>query len=157
MASREQTSRTLRVIGQMLETRGIDLFELKCVGDEFCLLCGDPTPPHQKLVELRYSATEIDSLDAAAKANRHGAFKLVNFEGLPEVLRTLGRRMDERRARLLRLTNSDTTTELNAIKIEYQTRDGQRHAEEISTAAIGDQALRLYKERRRRFDGDARR
>ena len=138
----------------MLETRGINLFELKCVGDEFCLLCGDP-PPHRNLVELRYSATEIDSLDAAAKANRHGAFKLVNFEGLPEIFRTLGRRVEECNGRLLRLSNSDATTVPNAIKIEYQTRDGQRHAEEISTAAMGEQAMRLYKKRWRRLDGHA--
>ena len=50
--------------------------------------------------------TEIRALDVEAKANRRESFKLVNFEGLPEILRTLGRRIDESHARLLRVSNS---------------------------------------------------
>ena len=138
----------------MLEKQHIDLFELKCFGDEFYLQCGDPLPPHLNLVERRYSVTEIRALDFEAKANRRESFKLVNFEGLPEILRALGRRIDESHARLLRVSNSDPVIPFDSIKVEYQTRDGQRHAEEFLTAAIGDQALRMYKERSRRLDSN---
>ena len=114
----------------MLEKQHIDLFELKCFGDEFYLQCGDPLPPHLNLVERRYSVTE------------------------PEILRTLGRRIDESHARLLRVSNSDSVIPFDSIKVEYQTRDGQRHAEEFLAGAIGDQALRMYQERSRRLDSN---
>ena len=71
-----------------------------------------------------------------------------------EILRALGRRIDESQARLLRVSNSDPVIPFDSIKIEYQTRDGQRHAEEFLTGAIGDQALRMYKERSRRLDSN---
>jgi hypothetical protein len=139
----------------VLETQHIDLFDLKCFGNEFYLQCGDPQSPHLNLVEMRYTAAEIQALDTKAKAKRQRAFNLVNFEGLPEILRAVGHRVDENNARLLRVTNSESMIALDSIKIEFQSRDGQRHAEEFPTGAIGDQALRMYKERTRR--GDARR
>jgi hypothetical protein len=139
----------------VLETQHIDLFDLKCFGNEFYLQCGDPQSPHLNLVEMRYTAAEIQALDTKAKAKRQRAFNLVNFEGLPEILRAVGHRVDENNARLLRVTNSESMIALDSIKIEFQSRDGQRHAEEFLTGAIGDQALRMYKERTRR--GDARR
>ena len=149
MASRDETSKALRVIGQVLEKRGIDLFDLKCLDDEFSILCGDPTPPHLGLVELRYSVAQIQALHAEAQANRQGAFKLVDFQGLPEILRTLGRHVDDLRGRLLRISNSESTASHYSIMLEYQSRDGQRHSEEFSTAAISDHALRMYKARSR--------
>lgn len=149
MADRDVCSRALRVIGQVLETEHIDFFDLKCFGNEFYLQCGDPKPPHLNLVEMRYTTAEIHSLDTKAKTNRERAFKLVNFEGLPEILRAVGHRIDESNARLLRVTNSDSLSAFDSIKIEFQTRDGQRHAEEFLTGAIGDQALRMYKDRSR--------
>ncbi len=152
MADRDICSRALRVIGQVLETRRIDLFDIKCFGNEFYLQCGDPQPPYLNLVELRYTAAEISSLDAKAKMKRQRAFKLVNFEALPELLRAVGRRVDENRARLLRVTNSDSADAADSFKIEYQTRDGRRHAEEFPAGAVGHQALRMYKERARRAD-----
>lgn len=147
MADRDVCSRALRVIGQVLETECIDLFDLKCFGNEFYLQCGDPQPPHLNLVEMRYTMEEIHSLDTKAKANRQRAFKLVNFEGLPEILRAVGRRVDAGNARLLRVTNSESATAFDSIKIEFQTRDGRRHAEEFVAGTIGDQVLRMYKER----------
>jgi len=138
----------------MLDKQRIDLFELKCFGEEFYLQCGDPLPPHLNLIELRYSVAEIRALDSAAKAKRRESFKLVNFEGLPEILRALGRRVDDSHARLLRVSNSDSAIPFDSIKVEYQTRDGQRHAEAFLAGAIGDQALRMYKERSRRPDSN---
>jgi hypothetical protein len=149
MASWDETSKTLRVIGQLLEKRGIDVFELKCLDDEFSVLCGDPMPPHLNLVELRFSLAEIQAHDAQAKGNRQDTFKLVDFQSLPEILRTLGRHVDDLRGRVLRISNSESTVSHYSITLEYQTRDGQRHSEEFSTAAISDHALRMYKARTR--------
>ena len=120
MASRDQFSKTLRVVGQVLKERRIDLFDLKCFGDEFHLQCGDPMPPHLNLVEVRYSAAEIDALDRAARRNRQGSVQFVNFDGLPEILGALGHRVDLSNGRLLRVNNSDSSIPFDSIKIEYQ-------------------------------------
>ena len=95
MASGHVYSRILRTVGQALEKRHIDLFDLRCYQNEFFLQCGDPTPPHLSLVELRYTLADLDDLDLDARDNRAGSFKLVDFEGLPEILRALGHRVEK--------------------------------------------------------------
>jgi hypothetical protein len=67
MVSRHIYSRILRTIGQALEKRHIDLFDLRCHQNEFFLQCGDPTPPHLSLVELRYTLADLDDLDLDAE------------------------------------------------------------------------------------------
>ncbi|HEY7218144.1 MAG TPA: hypothetical protein VH985_07095 [Candidatus Binatia bacterium] len=148
--ARDDFSRALRVIGQILDEQRIDLFDLRCFGNDFYLLCGDPMPPHLNLVELRYSAAEIEALDRAAREKRQEANQFVNLDGLPEILRALGHRVDVFSGRLLRVNNSEFSTAFDSIKIEYQTRDGRHHAEEFSTGAVCEQAIRMYKERSRR-------
>jgi hypothetical protein len=70
--------------------------DLRCCQDEYLLQCGDPTPPHLSLVELRYTLADLDDLDLNGRDNRAGSFKLVNFEGLPEILRALGHRVEKK-------------------------------------------------------------
>ena len=152
MASRHVYSRILRTIGQALEERHIDLFDLRCHQNEFFLQCGDPTPPHLSLIELRYTLADLDDLDLDARDNRAGSFKLVDFEGLPEILRALGRQVEESGGQLLRICNSESTNPYSLIQLQYQTRDGERRVEELHTAAIGDYAMRMYKERTRMSD-----
>ena len=149
MQPRNAYSRVLRTVGQALEKRQIDLFDLRCSQDEYFLQCGDPTPPHLSLVELRYTLADLDDLDLDARDNRVGSFKLVNFEGLPEILRALGHRVEESGGHLLRICNSESTNPYSLIQLEYQTRDGERRVEELHTATIGDCAMRMYKERTR--------
>ena len=156
MASRDQFSKTLRVVGQVLKERRIDLFDLKCFGDEFHLQCGDPMPPHLNLVEVRYSAAEIDALDRAARRNRQGSVQFVNFDGLPEILRALGHRVDLSNGRLLRVNNSDSSIPFDSIKIEYQTHNGKLHAEEFLSGNVCQQAILMYKYHSRRGDGSVR-
>ena len=152
MASRHVYSRILRTIGQALEKRNIDLFDLRCHQNEFFLQCGDPTPPHLSLVELRYTLADLDDLDLDARDNRASSFKLVNFEGLPEILRALGRRVEESGGQLLRICNSESSSSDGVIQLEYQTRDGGRHMEELHVASVEDYAMRMYKERTRMSD-----
>ncbi len=153
MASRDEFSKALRVIGQILETQGIDLFDLKCSGEQFYLQCGDPVPPHLSLVEIRYSTDQINALDQAARRNRQRSIPFVNFDGLPEILRAIGRRFDVSNGRLLSVSNSESSTPFESIKIEYQIRGGIRHSEEFFTGTLREQAMRMYKERSRRVDG----
>jgi hypothetical protein len=149
MASKHPYSRALRTVGQALEKRRIDLFDLRCFQNEYFLQCGDPTPPHLSLVELRYTVADLQDLDLDARDHRADSLKLVNFEGLPEILRALGRRVEEKDGQLSRICNSEATDAYSSIQLEYQTRDGQRQVEELRTAAVCDYAMRMHKERTR--------
>jgi hypothetical protein len=149
MASRYGYSRALRTLGQALEKHGIDLFDLQCDHDEFYLQCGEPTPPYLSLVELHYSVGDLNDLDLDARAQRGNTFRLVNFAGLPEILRAVGRRLEEKEGQLVHICKSEPALTDGYIQVEYQTRDGRRHIEELFTAALGDHAMRMYKERLR--------
>jgi len=152
MASRYGYPRVLRTLGQALEKRGVDLFDLHCEHNDFYLQCGDPMPPYLSLIEFRYSLGDLNDLDLDARTNRGSSFKLVNFEGLPEILRAIGRRLEDKDGQLVRLCNAENTDPNGSIQLEYQTRDGRRHFEDLYTAALGDSAMRMYKERLRGSD-----
>ena len=149
MATRHGYARVLRTLGQALEKRGIDLFDLRCNQNDFYLQCGDPTPPYLSLVELRYSLGDLNDLDLDARVHRGGSFKFVNFEGLPEILRALGHRVEDKDGQLMRICNSDPVARDNSIQLEYQTRDGRKHVEDLHTASLEDYAMHMYKERLR--------
>lgn len=149
MAKRHGYARVLRTLGQALEKRGIDLFDLRCNQNDFYLQCGDPTPPYLSLVELRYSLGDLNDLDLDARAHRGGSVKSVNFQGLPEILRALGRRVDDKDGQLLRICNSESSAPSSSIKLEYQTHDGRKHVEDLHTGALEDSAMHMYMERTR--------
>jgi hypothetical protein len=149
---RDGYSSALRSIGQALERADIDAFDLKCDNDEFRLQCGDPTPPNLSLIELRYSLEDIERLEVEGRAKRGDSFRTVDFDGLPQILRTLGRYVDNRGGGLLRICNSDASAPAGAIKIEYTSRDGQLKAEELSMASIYQHSVQMYQERTRISD-----
>jgi hypothetical protein len=151
MDTRYRLSHSLRVIGQVLQQRGLDLFDLKYSDKEFFLQCGGPSPPYLNLIEFSCSLAEIEELDAQSRAARGSSFKLVNFESLPEVFRAIGRRIDERDGRLLRVCNSDLPIFPDSITVEYHTGDRGRQVEKFFLASISEHALRMYKTRARRF------
>jgi hypothetical protein len=139
-------SNVLRVIGQMLEQQGLDLFDLQFLDDEISVQCGGPIPPYLDLIDLNYSLAQIKAVDHQAKARRQPSFSLVSFDGLPETLRAVGRHIDEEGGQLLRVSNSSLVS-YDSITIEYRTHDRKRHEKEILTTAIRDHALRMYKKR----------
>lgn len=143
----EHYSSALRCVGQALQKRNIDVFDLKCEDESFFLQCGDPNPPYLSLIELRYSLDDLISIERKARENRRDSQKIVSFEGLPETLRAVGRYVDKRRGRLLRIWNTDPSPSGDAIKVEYRTRDRNFHSEEFPTTAIYDVSVGMYKER----------
>jgi hypothetical protein len=149
MASRHDHSKALRTIGQELVKRGIDLFELRCLRAEYYLQCGDPNPPYVGLIELSFSDDDVISLELAAASQRGGAFKFVEFEGLPELLRAAGRYVDNKEGMLLRISNTESPLEGDTMRVEYETRDGRSHLEEVPLTELAETARRMYKERSR--------
>lgn len=149
MATHHDHSKALRAIGQELVRRGIDLFELRCLRDKYYLQCGDPKPPYVGLIELNYSDDDLISLNRAATALRGNTFKLVKFESLPEILRTLGHYVESKNGDLMRISNSESLPDADTIKVEYETRDGRTHVEELAIPVIAEAGMRMYKERGR--------
>ena len=145
MASRYTHSKVLRTIGQELEKRGIDLFELSCRRADYTIEYSDPKPPHTRLLDLSLSAEDILSLDLDAARQRSGSFKLVNFERLPEMLRALGRYIENKGGKILKISTVASTPTRDAIRLEYEERDGCILAEELTTSAITDIAMRMYR------------
>lgn len=149
MATRYSYPNALRTIGQELEKRGIDLFELRRLRAEYYLQCGDPTPPHVGLLEITYSDDELISLDLAAANQRGDHFRLVDFEGLAETLRALGRYLDSKDSNLLRIDKSEPLESPDTLRVEYESRDGRIHVERLSTTAMAHEARLMYMERSR--------
>jgi len=153
MARRHDHSKSLRVIGQELVKRGIDLFELRCLRTEYYLQCGDPTPPHVGLIEISFTDDDIVSLELAAASQRGGAFKFVQFEGLPEILRAAGRYIENKEGMLLRISNTESADEGDTLRLEYEDRDRRNHVEDVPLAELAETARRMYKERGRGAPG----
>ena len=148
MVTRYDFSSSLRVIGQALQQRGIDLFDLRCSDGEFFLQCGGTIPPYLDLIRFNFSLAEIKGLELKAKSRRGDAFHLVNFQSIPEIFRAIGRRIDDRGDRLLRIYSSDRDS-VDAITIEFQTSDRRYHREEVDLTTAGDHAMRMYTKRSR--------
>ena len=153
MARRHDHSKSLRVIGQELVKRGIDLFELRCLRTEYYLQCGDPAPPYVGLIELSFTDDDIISLELAAARQRGGAFKFVQFEGLPEILRAAGRYIENKEGMLLRISNTESGEEGETLRLEYEDRDRRNHVEDVPLTELAETARRMYKERARGTTG----
>jgi hypothetical protein len=149
MADNLTCSRALRVLGQILESRGVDLFEIRSQGEKFTLQYGDPNPPHMAIIDLSYSAADLRSLDLQARTKRQESFRFVDFNGVAEMLRALGRRVESQEGRLLRISNCGAPSSEDAILLEYQTADGRKWVEELNPAALSDDAVRMHKDRSR--------
>ena len=149
MASRHDHSKELRAIGQELVKRGIDLFELRCLRAEYYLQCGDPTPPYVGLIEMSFTDDDVISLELAAASQRGGSFKFVEFEALPEILRAVGRYVESKEGMLLRVSNTELSFDNDTMRLEYESRDGRNHVEDVALTELVETARRMYKERAR--------
>ena len=70
---------------------------------------------------------------------------MVNFKRLSEALRALGRYVENKESELLRISTTTSTPVLDAIRLEYEDRDGRIQAEELTTSALTDIATRMYR------------
>lgn len=149
MVTRYKHARELRTIGQQLDKQSIDIFELRYEEGDYILEYPDPNPPFIDIIVCRYSAFEVSSLELTAAQARSAGFNFVNFESMAEILRAIGRKLEKLDAKLQRLAILDSKSGGTRYKVEYETRDGRYHAEEVATDEITDVARRMYKERAR--------
>ncbi len=147
MSARYNESRALRIIGQELKRRGVDLFELRCQRMEYYLRCGDPNPPDNGLLEITFSDDEIALLDSAAASDRGNGLTLVNFAEMPEILRAIGRYVENKEGTLLRISRVLSTTGRDMMRFEYGGLEGQVYVEQIPVSTLAETARRMYNER----------
>jgi hypothetical protein len=139
---------SLRCIGQALQNRNIEAFELRQQVREFRALAGEPTPPYTGLIELKFSLEDLMRLDHEGQANRGPANREVRFDSLPEVLRAIGEYLDNKRGELRRIDNSGSrTSEIASIEIEYETRNGETLFETLPVGFVREACVRMYKRR----------
>jgi hypothetical protein len=140
----------LRCIGQALQNQNIEIFELKGYADEFHLEAGDPDPPYTALIELKFSSEDIKILDREAQARRGQSNGDVRFDSVPEILRTVGEYVDNKRANLRRVNNiCSASSDYPAVEIEYQTRAGDVQLETLTLNVIREASVNMYKRRTR--------
>lgn len=138
----------LRCIGQALQSRQVEVFQLTSESDEFHLQCGDPSPPYLGLVELRLSIENIKILEREGRSRRGQSNGEIRFESVPEILRAVGEYIDKKRVHLRRIDNScRPTSEGPAIQIEYETRAGEIRSENLSMSIVRDTSVRMFKRR----------
>jgi hypothetical protein len=128
---------------------GIDLFELQARNEKFYLQCGEPTPPHLAIIDLEYSLNDIRSFDVDGRAKRDSAFKFVDFNALPEILRAVGRHIDDKQGRLRRIYNCESLPQHPSVTVEYESVDGRLHVDELAVVKLSDFAMKMYKDRSR--------
>ena len=143
-------SGALRCIGQALQKREIEVFDLHGYDNEFRLLAGDPDPPYTALVELKFSSENIKILDREGQSQRGQSAVDFRFDSVPEMLRALGEYIDSKRGHLRRVNNScSSIADQPAVEIEYQTRAGDVRTENLTMSVLREASVRMYKKRTR--------
>jgi hypothetical protein len=143
----ESYSEILRVIGQDLEIRGIKAFDIRDEGERVFVQCGYQAPPAATPVTLYYSARDIEELKPQGAENRGQPSKAEDFFTLSQTLRAIGGYVDQKKARLIRLSNNDCPGADAVFRIEYETRERERVVDDRSGSAIYDLCVNMYKRR----------
>lgn len=140
-------SEILRVIGQDLEIRGIKAFDIRDEGERVFVQCGYQDPPAATPVTLYYTARDIEELKPQGAEKRGQPSKQGDFFTLAQTLRAIGGYVDQKKARLIRLSNNDCPGADVVFRIEYETRERERVVDDRSGSAIYDLCVNMYKRR----------
>ena len=149
----------LRAIGQSLEAQRINVFELKCRGDQF-VVSGKPEYESSLLAALRewqrrlrseglnssltYADQDIKSLERQGSAKRVRSDRLPDFYSVSNTLRTLGSYLELQGAELLEIHKGALT-----VTLWYRNRHGFPDCEDRSIASFYHLFLHLHGKRGR--------
>jgi hypothetical protein len=137
----------LRCIGQALQIQNIEVFELKCDANDFLVQGANPIPPYTGLIELRFSIDDIKILDRERQAERRQSKSEFRFDSLSEILRAVGKYVDNKSAARLCRLNNCCSSDQGEVEIEYQTRAGDVRLETLSMSVIRETGVDMYKKR----------
>jgi hypothetical protein len=140
----------LRCIGQALQSQNIEVFELQWDASDFRVQGANPNPLDTGLIELRFSLDDTKILDREGQARRRRQLNHdFRFDSLSEILRAVGKYIDDQRGAQLRWLNNCCVSDEDEVEIEYQTRAGEVRTETLSMSAIREIAVNMYKKRTR--------
>lgn len=157
--NRKAYDQQLRVIGQALEARGIDVFDLKSEGDRYVIKGGARKVPSlmarirdwrermhgQPLVASNsYSRFDIERLEREARSKRRNRDRLPDFYSVSNTLRTVGSYLDAKQAELLEIQKNPLS-----VTLVYRDKDGHPEFEERSIASFYNLFLTLHGKRRK--------
>lgn len=155
-------SQALRVIGQVLEARDPEDFDLesydngflvrgieKVVSQETSLLraiLAKPRFPQSRPFEVSYGPEEVEQLDWEGRSKRSDPSAMPDFYALPQILRTIGEYIDLRSARLLGISRRGVR-----LTVQYESGEGQRTSEEHTVASFYNLFMHMYLHRSGRY------
>jgi len=134
----------LRAIGQDLERRDIKTFDIKCEGDLYVVRAGYQDPPAPMPVTVHYSVDDLENLNEEGEEKR-GASGAMEFLRLSLILRAIGAHVGQKKARVLRISNSTVVGMAPVFRIEYETATGKQAIDELASAAVYDICVKMYK------------
>jgi hypothetical protein len=162
MNGRKSYTQHLRVIGQSLETRRINIFELKTDADRY-VVRGDPEKDPSLRARLRdwterirgqtlgssvsYALSDLELLERQGRAQRNKSNRLPDFYSLSNTLRTVGSYLDQKNAELLEIHKRPLS-----LTLLYQDQKGHPNVEERSIASFYNLFLDLYGKRGKKTD-----
>jgi hypothetical protein len=142
----------LRCIGQELESRDIEVFEVKSYANEFRVQAGDPHSPYTGLINIKLSAEQIEVLERRSQASRGKSNERMKFDSMPNILRAVGEYIDKH-GYLRRVdTSCPPIADQLAIEVEYETRAGDIRLETLPMSVIREASVSMYKKRAHRPD-----
>ena len=159
MASKRFYDHHLRVIGQSLEARTINVFELQCQTGRY-VVSGTPDKPTSFGAAFRqwrnfglksgpaimtYTAQDLEQLERVGRARRVRPDGLPDFYNVSNMLRTVGAYLEVKNARLLEIQKRPMT-----VTILYQNETGHPNVEDRTIASFYNFFIELYGKRARR-------
>jgi hypothetical protein len=144
----------LRAIGQALEQKHVEDFELKSEEGEFSVRARQGLPEGgEELVrdimrrlrrqggfsEFRYTYDDVNRLDAEGRAKRREQRGMPDFYTLSQTLRTVGAYVDEKGADLLGVSRTESR-----VTIQYKIGQGQLTLETHDTTSLYKFFTELY-------------
>jgi hypothetical protein len=163
MAGLAEYSQGLRAIGQALEARNIQAFEIEPSGDELIVreivpamaqpgvsgaapanTASAPVEQNRR-IELRYSLHAIDLLEDAGRRRRGASGKPTDASSRSQILRCIGGYLEQKYARLLKISRAH-----EVVAVEYETSLGSLMKETFGVGDLYDLWVRMYLQRQGR-------
>ncbi|HXV83076.1 MAG TPA: hypothetical protein VEG60_24710 [Candidatus Binatia bacterium] len=161
MKAKTSYEQDLRAIGQALEMRGINVFEIKNQPGGY-VVRGTPDRSPSVVASLRrwlqrsetdlagaihYPAQDIETIERQAKKKRSKPGRLPDFYNLSNTLRTLGAYLSSKDAQLLELHKTPLT-----VTLLYQNNHGHPHLEDRTIASFFNLFVEMHRRRSRLKD-----
>jgi hypothetical protein len=98
-------------------------------------------------LDLRYTTKDMDRLQQDGKAKRRTPAGVPDVAGLSQLLRTIGAYVEQKKARLMKISRYG-----ESLVIEYDTVTGETREEKVTAGSLYELWVELYLQRSRGFE-----